>query len=193
MTLLSASQLKLAYGELEVFSGVDLEVSDRARIGIVGPNGGGKTSLLRIIIGELGPNGGTVSGTGGLRLGYVPQDPVQTAGDTLRGEVMAAFDELRSLEDALAVSAAEMQGAEASERRRAERRYGALLHRYEALGGYDYPNLMERVVAGVGLSADVLDTPSASASGGERTRAALAPPQQMRAHPRCLFGAVAAV
>ena len=174
MTLLSASQLKLAYGELEVFSGVDLKVSDRARIGIVGPNGGGKTSLLRIIIGELGPNGGTVSGTGGLRLGYVPQDPVQTAGDTLRGEVMAAFDELRSLEDALAVSAAEMQGAEASERRRVERRYGALLHRYEALGGYDYPNLMERVVAGVGLSADVLDTPSASASGGERTRAALA-------------------
>ena len=174
MTVLSASQLKLAYGELEVFSGVDLEVSDRARIGIVGPNGGGKTSLVRIIIGELGPNGGTVSGTGGLRLGYVPQHPVQTAGDTLRDEVMAAFDELRSLEDALAVSAVEMQGDEAPARRRAERRYGALLHRYEALGGYDYPNLMERVVAGVGLSADVLDTPSASASGGERTRAALA-------------------
>ena len=174
MTVLSASQLKLTYGDLEVFSAIDLEVADRARVGIVGPNGGGKTSLLRIIIGELEPNGGVVAGTGGLRLGYVPQDPVQTAGDTLRDEVMAAFDELRSLEQGLADSAVEMQRSQAPARRRAERRYGALLHRYEALGGYDHLNLMERVVAGVGLSADVLDTPSALASGGERTRAALA-------------------
>ena len=174
MTRLSATQLKLNYGELEVFSGVDLEVSDRARIGIVGPNGGGKTSLLRVLLGELEPNGGTVGRANGLRVGYVPQTSEQTAAGSLRDEVMTAFDELRSLEEALASSGMEIQHAEAGERRRAERRYALLLERYEALGGYDYLNLMERVVAGVGLPLGALDTPVASASGGERTRASLA-------------------
>ena len=56
----------------------------------------------------------------------------------------------------------------------AESRYAELLEEYEALGGYDYQSQMERVVQGVGLSLDTLDTAASLASGGERTRAALA-------------------
>ena len=61
MTILSASQLKLFYGEVEIFSGIALEVYERARIGLVGPNGGGKTTLIRTLIGELTANGGSVA------------------------------------------------------------------------------------------------------------------------------------
>jgi ATP-binding cassette subfamily F protein 3 len=174
VTLLSASQLKLSYGDVEIFSGVDLEVAERARIGVVGPNGGGKTSLLRVLVGEMEPSGGAVSRAEGLRIGYVPQVATQAAGGSLKDEVMQAFVELRRLEDELAGSAMEIQWAEDKERRQAERRYSSLLERYEALGGYDYQNRMERVATGVGLSAETLDTPFAVASGGERTRAALA-------------------
>ncbi len=73
MPLLTASDLKVSYGELEVFSGLSLEVAERARIGMVGPKGGGKTSLLRVLVGELEPDAGTVSAAAGMRVGYVPQ------------------------------------------------------------------------------------------------------------------------
>ncbi|MCH8109355.1 MAG: ABC-F family ATP-binding cassette domain-containing protein [Chloroflexi bacterium] len=174
MRLLSGSQLKVLYGELEIFSGIDVEVDDKARIGMVGPNGGGKTSLLRVIVGELAPNGGTVARHDGLRIGYVPQIPAQTTDGSLGDDIMKAFEKLKNLEDSIASSGLEIQRADGTERRQAERRYSALLEEYEALGGYDYQNRMERVVAGVGLSLETLNTPIASASGGERTRAALA-------------------
>ena len=174
MPILTASQLKLSYGDLQVFSGIELEVAERARVGIVGPNGGGKTSLLRILVRELEPDAGAVTRAEGLRIGYVPQTPVQTANGSLRDEVMSAFDELRRLEEALAASALEIQQAEARNRRKAERGYTILLQRYQDLGGYDYESRMERVAAGVGLPRVTLDTPTSQASGGERTRAALA-------------------
>ena len=87
---------------------------------------------------------------------------------------MQAFARLREVEDELASSALDIQVAADADRRHAERRYAALLHEFDALGGYDYQHRMERVLDGVGLPAETLATPAADASGGERTRAALA-------------------
>ena len=174
MPILTASNLTLLYGEVEIFAGVDLQVDDGARIGIVGPNGAGKTSLIRILTGELEANQGSVSWQRGIRLGYVPQTPELATDGALNDEVMTAFKRLREVEDELAASALDIQVADDDGRRHAERRYDALLREFEALGGYDYQHRMERVLDGVGLSAETLETPAAAASGGERTRAALA-------------------
>ncbi|MCI0859868.1 MAG: ATP-binding cassette domain-containing protein, partial [Chloroflexi bacterium] len=75
MTLVSTTAVAVSYGADQVFSGVNLEIADRARIGIVGPNGSGKTSLLKLLVDELEPDAGTVHWTRGVRLGYVPQVP----------------------------------------------------------------------------------------------------------------------
>ena len=174
MRLLTGSNLRALYGNLEVFSGVDVEVDSGARIGIVGPNGGGKTTLLRLLVGELEPNGGNVARAANLRLGYVPQLPAVPSGGTLEDEVLEAIREVRRIEAELEDSALDIQRADPHERRGAERRYSTLLHDFDALGGYDYQNRMERVVAGVGLPGEVLRTPSSAASGGQRTRSALA-------------------
>ena len=174
MALITASGLGVAYGELEVFSGLDAEVAEHARIGVVGPNGGGKTSLLRVLVGELQADSGSVSAASGLRIGYVPQVPQGAGQGTLRDEIMAAFEGLRRTEDEMASAALDIQRSEGRQRREAERRYAAALQQYEALGGYDYESRMERVVSGVGLPLDTLNTPADMASGGERTRAALA-------------------
>ncbi len=174
MPILTASNLTLLYGEIEIFANLDLQVDERDRIGIVGPNGAGKTSLIRILSGELEPNGGSVTWQRGVRIGYVPQTPSQAPDGTVHDEVMQAFARLRQVEDELASSALDIQVAEGTARRDAERRYDALLREFEALGGYDYEHRMELVLDGVGLSAETLATPAADASGGERTRAALA-------------------
>ena len=174
MQLITATDLGLFYGDQEVFSGVTVEITDRSRIGIVGPNGGGKTSLLRVLMGDLLPNEGRVQRSRGLRIGYVPQSPPNTTKGTLRDEITTAFAELRRLEVAQASTAERIRRSAPGERGEAEARYAALLERYEALGGYQYQSLVDRVAAGVGLGEAALRAPVASASGGERTRASLA-------------------
>ena len=140
----------------------------------MGPNGSGKTSLLRVLVGDIEPDSGSVSSNSGLRIAYVPQLPDHDLPGALRDVVTSAFDGLFRLEEELAASALEIQRAKRQDQRRAEMRYAELLADYEALGGYDYQSQMERVALGVGLSSETLDTPTAVASGGERTRAALA-------------------
>ena len=174
MPILTATNLALLYGEIEIFANLDLQIDERDRIGIVGPNGAGKTSLIRILAGELEANGGTVTWQRGVRIGYVPQTPSQAPDGTVHDEVMQAFARLRQVEDELASSALDIQVADDESRGSAERRYDALLKEFEALGGYDYEHRMELVLDGVGLPAETLATPAADASGGERTRAALA-------------------
>ena len=174
MPLVSTTALAVSYGAAEVFSGVVLEISERARIGIVGPNGSGKTSLLKLLVEELEPNAGTVHWTRGVRVGYVPQTPRDVTGGSLSDEVMTAFDRLRRLEQDIEADALELEQADAGERHQAERRYAALVEEYELLGGYSYERSMERMVAGLGLSKETLNAHSSQVSGGERTRAALA-------------------
>ena len=174
MPILTATNLALLYGEIEIFANLDLQIDERDRIGIVGPNGAGKTSLIRILAGELEANAGSVTWQRGVRIGYVPQTPAQAAEGTVHDEVMQAFARLRQVEDELASSALDIQVAADDSRSSAERRYDTLLKEFEALGGYDYEHRTERVLDGVGLPADTLATPAADASGGERTRAALA-------------------
>ena len=170
MPLVSASDLAVHYGADIIFSGVDLDINENARIGIVGPNGGGKTSLLRVLVGQQDANEGRVARTRGIQIGYVPQHPQMEIPGTLREEVLRAFGEVIVLEKKLE-SAAHQSNGDSEE---AGRRYAALLDRYEALGGYTYQRDVERMVEGLGLRAETLDSPVASASGGERTRAALA-------------------
>ena len=172
--LLTASDLELFYGDTQVFSDVSVDVGEQARIGLVGANGSGKTSLLRLLMGELEPDSGSVSTASSLRVAYVSQLPSQEVSGTLRDEALEAFAGLFELEAELAASALAIQQQTGSARRRAESRYSERLAEYESLGGYDWQTQMERVARGVGLPAETLDTPAAVASGGQRTRAALA-------------------
>ena len=174
MTVIGASHLSLHYAEIEIFSDVTLQVNERARIGIVGPNGSGKTSLIRVLLGEQDYDKGEIFFPEHVRIGYVPQTAMDSGEGTIKDQIMSGFSELIKLEMELTKSALEIEQTEGSERKRSEQRYSTLLDKYESMGGYDYQNRMERVVQGVGLSEEVLNTPLEDASGGERTRAALA-------------------
>ena len=180
MPLVSTSDLAVHYGADIIFSGVDLDINERARIGIVGPNGGGKTSLLRVLVGQQDASEGRVARNRGIQIGYVPQRPQMEIAGTLREEVLRAFGGVMAVERELEAASRQSNG----DSEEAGRRYAALLDRYEALGGYTYQRDVERMVDGLGLMAETLDSPAASASGGERTRAALA--KALLGHPDLL-------
>ena len=174
MPLLSTSGLGITYGADVIFANINVEINERARIGVVGPNGGGKTSLLEILIGGLEPSNGTVKLSRGIRVGYVPQSPETTAAGSLKDEIMTAFDRLRWLEDAMETGLQHLDQTDTSQGGQAGERYASWLDEYESLGGYSYENSMDRMVEGLGLSQRALQTPAAQASGGERARATLA-------------------
>jgi ATP-binding cassette subfamily F protein 3 len=174
MPFVSTSDVGITFGADVIFENLSVEIHERSRIGIVGPNGSGKTSLLKILVGELEPSAGRVQLTRGIRVGYVPQSPAFTAGGTLKDMIMTAFDRLRQLEHALETGGEQLGQTGTGQEDQAGNHYTALLDEYESLGGYSYESKMDRMIEGLGLSERTLQTPASQASGGERARAALA-------------------
>ena len=138
MSLLGASQLNLHYADIEIFSDVTLQVNEKAHIGIVGPNGSGKTSLLRVLLGMQDFDGGDIFKSDSLRGGYVPQTALQSGFGTLKDQISQVFQHLIQLEKDMETSAFAIQDSEGVEQTQAENKYSTLMDEYESLGGYDY-------------------------------------------------------
>ena len=167
--MLSASNVSLSRGGQTILDAVSLSVGGRSRIGLVGPNGIGKTTLLRVMAGLERPDDGRVErAPASLTVGYLPQEPDARPGETLiaylarRTGVAAASAELDRWTERLAE---DQEGIEA---------YSAALDAFLALGGDDLEARAGEVCADVGLPADRLGVEVGALSGGQAARAALA-------------------
>jgi ATPase subunit of ABC transporter with duplicated ATPase domains len=167
--MITATGLELRAGSRTLFSGAHLRVRPGDRIGLVGRNGAGKTSLLRVLAGEAVPYSGVVDRRG--EAGYLPQDPrTGDPGMSARDRVLSA----RGL-DTLLAELQRLQGALADDRTgRLLRRYGELEDRFTRLGGYAAEAQAARTCAHLGLPGRVLAQPLGTLSGGQRRRVELA-------------------
>ncbi len=177
MSLLSASGIAKSYGAQDVFSGVSLAIPQRARVALVGTNGIGKTTLLRVLIGIEKPDQGVVQRARALQIGYLPQEisysksRKDVLSETLWESMLQAFSALRAQEEILANLEKKM--ADPAESEKAVERYGPLQEAFELAGGYTYPAQIRRVLNGLGFREPEYDHPIQQLSGGERTRAFL--------------------
>ncbi|MBN8591942.1 MAG: ABC-F family ATP-binding cassette domain-containing protein [Anaerolineae bacterium] len=172
MPLLNIDGVTQAFAGLDVFRNASARMEPGARVGLVGPNGVGKTSLLRIIARMDTPAAGKVHLTQGTRIGYLHQEAMQALGDeidTLMEAMQRVFEPVKAMEARLRQLEHEMVHDPA-----ALDEYGDVLERYEAAGGYDYPNRIEQTLTGLGFIADDYAKPLAHLSGGQKTRALLA-------------------
>jgi ATP-binding cassette subfamily F protein 3 len=172
MSVLTAQNLGKSFGPVDIFEDLTFAVPRRARIAIVGPNGVGKTTLLRILAGVEEPTRGSVHRARGLSIGYLPQEAVTVREGTLWSYCLMAFEALLAQADELKALERDMQNPDCPPD--VLQRYGTVLSRFEHGGGYTYANRIQQTLSGLGFAETDYQRPLTQLSGGQRTRAVLA-------------------
>jgi len=172
MPVLTATNIGKSFGARDLFAGITASVPHRARIGLVGPNGVGKTTLLRILLGMDDASTGSVHTARGTRIGYLPQEAILEGVQTLWQECQKPFETLIERQHELERLEKKMsdpeQAAEAMET------YGRLQQEFDHAGGYTFEMRIRQTLTGLGFSREDQQRPLDQLSGGQRTRALLA-------------------
>ena len=175
MSILTANHVGHSFGAYDVFRGVSVSVPNDGKIGLVGPNGVGKTTLLLVLAGLTQPEAGSVHMSRGSRLGYLSQE----SSDAFGGREHSVFEEMVTVFDQLQATAARLNGMESamSSGQMSDtllEEYSALQVEFEAAGGYDYELRTKQTLSGLGFNASTWEMPLTHLSGGQKTRALLA-------------------
>ncbi len=173
MSLITTYNISKSYGPLDVFAGLSLSIPPQARIALVGANGIGKTTLLRVLAGMESPSSGTIQRASELSIGFLPQEAKIDSERTLWEEALTAVDHLRRMEKELKRLEKEMSQSPAPDQDLLNR-YGQLQETFQNQGGYTYPSRICQVLGGLGFQESRFQMPIRKLSGGERTRAFLA-------------------
>jgi len=175
MILLDVQAIRKHFGPDPVLDGVTFQVRPGERIGLVGPNGCGKTTLLKILAEKIEPDAGTCTRHPSIHFGYLEQHPQFEPGVTLWDEAKSALAGLIELEqEALAVAEALAAADDEAERDRLAARYDHLQQELHRQDGYNIDHKIRRVLEGLGFGEAAMRQPAASLSGGEQNRLVLA-------------------
>ncbi len=175
MILLDVADIKKRYGPDPILEGVTFELRPGERIGLVGPNGVGKTTLLKILAGRDDADAGTYQYHPTAHVGYLEQQPVFEPGRTLHDEAKAALADLLALQQEAVEVAKEIGEADdPAEQRRLSERYDHLQHELHRQDAYNLDHRIEQVLDGLRFRREAFDQPAASLSGGEQNRVMLA-------------------
>ena len=172
MSLITAINLEKYYGADLIFSRVSFTLVHASRIGLVGPNGEGKTTLLKLVLGELEPNGGTIEIARHTRLGYLPQVAPDLGDVAVWDYVSGVFAHLHQIE--LQLAELSRQLAQPACPPAVLARYEQLQHEFEHQDGYTCEARTHMVLNGLGFAPEQHRQPLSELSGGWRTRACLA-------------------
>jgi len=175
--MISVEGLRVEFGVKPLFSDASFVVNDRDRIALVGKNGAGKSTMLKILCRQQRPTGGIVSIPSETTIGYLPQVMVLQDDTTVREEARKAFaynTEMKAKLDDMNRQLAERSDYESREYMELVQRYTEEHERYMMLGAENYEAEIERTLGGLGFGRNDLERPTSEFSGGWRMRIELA-------------------
>ena len=175
--MVSVEKLRVEFGATPLFQDVSYVINDKDRIALVGKNGAGKSTMLKIIAGLQQPTSGTVAVSGGSTIGYLPQVMVLSDEHTVREEAEQAFSHISQMQERL-----DRMNQELADRTDYDSEsYMALVEkftheseRFQMMGGMNYQAELERTLMGLGFAREDFDRPTREFSGGWRMRIELA-------------------
>jgi len=174
MAIATLSKIEKTFGRRVLFDKLDFAIDRGDRVGLIGDNGSGKTSLFKVLLGELSIDAGTAAVSKGIRVGHLPQDPVFDASNTVIDEAELAFATLHDLSHEQRDIEHQMAHVTGEELDRLLNRYQHVQHEFEIAGGYAWRHRLEAALLGVGLGSEIWEQNVATLSGGQRSRLALA-------------------
>ncbi|MBN1795191.1 MAG: ABC-F family ATP-binding cassette domain-containing protein [Sedimentisphaerales bacterium] len=180
MPIVSLNDIHIQFGRKAIFDSLALRLYPKQKVGLVGPNGCGKTTLLKLILSKELPDKGNIHMRKNITIGYLPQEPSFDNDKTVRQELHAGADEILQTQNEIHSLAEEMEQYSGKELARrgglasAMKQYDRLLNRFESIGGYRFENKMKEIVAGVGVDDKFIDVKTHLLSGGQKSRLGLA-------------------
>ena len=175
--MISVDNLTVSFAGWDLFKDVSFLINEKDRIGLVGKNGAGKSTMLKVLIGEQPPTSGTVSRNGECTVGYLPQQMKVADTTTLFDETESAFSEVLGLEqeiDRLNAEIAERTDYESPEYEKLLHRLNDATDRFNILGGMNREEEVEKTLLGLGFERSDFSRPTSEFSGGWRMRIELA-------------------
>ena len=174
MIILQAKNLKKSYITDLIFEQLDFYIQEGEKVGLVGPNGTGKSTLFRCITGEETFDEGQLQISARHSMGYMEQMPEFAPGFTLLDAVMEMFNDIFAMRDQLRHLEQQMGLVEGEALEGLLEQYSTLTHQYEDLGGFSCESRAKGIIKGLGFSEADFGREIACFSGGEKTRASLA-------------------
>ncbi|WNG24898.1 ABC-F family ATP-binding cassette domain-containing protein [Cystobacter fuscus] len=172
MTLLRAADVQLSFGSRTVFEGLTFTIEEGERVGLVGVNGSGKSSLMKILAGAARADAGELQLRRGSRVTYLPQEPEFAPGATVASELSVAQGPLKEALAAQAELTRRLESAPAEAHEKLMEQLAAVSDRIEQLGGWDTEHHAKTLLDRLGVKD--WDRPVAELSGGLRKRVAIA-------------------
>ncbi len=170
MSEIQAVKLNKFFGDFHLLSDISFDIESGERVGLVGPNGCGKTTMLKIISGSEGYDSGSLIVNRRRRTGLLEQLPEYPPQLTVRQVLFEAFEPIERMGEQLALLESEMANGKAIDLNA----YGTLQTAFENAGGYDLELKYNKMTAGMNIPPDMQERPFMSLSGGEKTRVNLA-------------------
>lgn len=173
MTVLSFQNLAFSFGERELFRNVNFDINDKEKVGFIGSNGVGKTTILKLIRGELEPTEGAVIIGKDARLGYMEQHTCSKKGRTLYDELISVFDELINLEIEINQVNYRLEHG-LGNMEEDLRRQDELTTKFNNDGGLTFRSRTRSALLGLGFTEEDFGLTTDKLSGGQRSKVALA-------------------
>lgn len=186
--MISVENLEVEFGATPLFQGVSYVINDKDRIALVGKNGAGKSTMLKIIAGLQQPTGGTVAVSKDTTIGYLPQVMILTDERTVMEEAEMAFEHIREMQkhlERLNNELAERTDYESEDYMALVERFTHENDRFQMMGDMNYQAEIERTLIGLGFTRDDFNRPTKEFSGGWRMRIELA--KLLLSHPDVLL------